>query len=113
VARKPDPLRQQIKLLESAVKADRAERRVTEGPLRKARSVLRDRLRKLKGNLTKAEASRKRMLSPFWIASEDSARIVHGKQWHDNAASIARFKAEIASTELDLELFASQHPELT
>jgi multidrug resistance efflux pump len=108
-----NPLVAQIHALEQHLKDERKERRVTEGPLRKARSVLRDRLRKLKGNLTNAEASRKRMLSPFWIASEDSARIVHGKQWHDNAASIARFKAEIASTELDLELFASQHPELT
>jgi hypothetical protein len=110
--RKIDPLRDQIKRLEAVVKADRAERRTAEGPLRKARSVLRDRLRKLRGNLSKATARREQMLSPFWITSEDSARMTYGPRWTDNAASIASFKAEIDSTTLDLELFASQHPEL-
>ena len=110
--RKIDPLRDQIKRLEAVVKADKAGRKAAEAPLRAARSVLLERARKLRGNLTKAEASRARMLSPFWITSEDSARMVHGVQWTNNAASIERFKLEIASTELDLALFAEQHPEI-
>ena len=111
--KKPDELRAQIKALEAHLKEQKAERRAAEAPLRAARRVITDRLRLLKLRLTKAEASRAQMLSPFWITSEDSARSVYGERWTNNAASIERFKAESASAELNLELFNTQHPELT
>jgi hypothetical protein len=51
--RKPDPLRQQIKLLENAVKADRAERRAAEAPTLAARKPLADACRSARRTLTR------------------------------------------------------------
>jgi hypothetical protein len=113
------PLAMQIKLLEVMLRADAAERKATEAPLRAARSVLRERLRKLRCNLTKAQARREQMLAAGWKAfkltllTEQEASFMYGSKWTNNAASIARFKAEVDSTELDLALFQEIHPELT
>jgi hypothetical protein len=116
---KPDDLRAKTKLLEALVKADRVERKTAEAPLRAARSVLRERVRKLRGNLTKAQSRREGMLAAGWKAfkltplTEQEAKFVHGSKWTDTEASIAKFTADLASAELDLAPFNTQYPELT
>jgi hypothetical protein len=117
--RKPDELRAQIKRLEAVVKADNADRRDAEAPLRKARGVLRDRVRKLKCNLSKATARREQMLADGWKAfrltplTEQEAKFLHGSKWNDTESSIAKFAADLASAELDLALFHETHRDLT
>jgi hypothetical protein len=110
--RKIDPLRDQIKRLEAVVKADKTERRAAEAPLRTARKSLTERLLLLKYNLTKAQANRASMLAPFWITDEAGASFAYGQRWRDNHARIEQLTKDIASAEIDLALFNTQHPEL-
>lgn len=117
--RKPDELRAQIKRLEAVVKADNAERRAAEAPLRKQRSTLKERVRLLKHNVMRTQAHREDMLSQGWKAfkltplTEEEAKYLNGSKWTNNAAALERYTADLASAELDLELFNTQHPELT
>ena len=69
MARKPDPLRDQIKRLEAALMADGAERRAAEAPLRAARRPLADTLRKCRTRVHEANQA---------LADELHLRVVTG-----------------------------------
>jgi hypothetical protein len=104
VARKPDPLRQQLKLLEAAVKADKAERRTREKPLRDARRVL---VRSLQSSLKSvdhynqviADKLHRKCLGCFC----DSEKAAHAERSLANASAL--FKSRL----VDLKTFDALH----
>jgi hypothetical protein len=104
VPHKPDPLREQIKRLDALIKADRAERRVAERPLRAERSALKERVYRCKVSLAKAAESRARMMR--------CGVFIHTQRWRDTVARIAELTRNLADTEQALATFNQLHPEL-
>lgn len=112
--RKPDPLRAQIKALEALVRADKAERRVAEAPLRGERRALTERLRSLQRILANATKRRAEMmlLGGWQDVDERTAEYIHGQRWRDAVARITAVTAKLATTEQALAAFNQLHPEL-